>query len=73
MLQQSQHQIAQRAGADRRCGLDRREAYDLEYFLHGGFERRTYSEKRESNEHRADWVQTSPWSSSLAVCGSLSG
>ena len=63
MYQQSKHLKTQRAGVDRRCGLDRRIAYDLEYFVRGGLERRTQTEKREYKERRADWVKSSPWSS----------
>ena len=60
---QSQHLMAGRAGTDRRSGLDRRVVYDLEYFERGGFERRTYSERREFIECRSRCVRISPWSS----------
>ena len=51
---------------DRRCGEDRRQAYDLDYFPGGGIERRSGRERRLNGERRNGWVRVSPWSS---VCG----
>jgi hypothetical protein len=50
---------------DRRCGDDRREAYELDYFAHGGIERRKGMERRQEDERRDQYVQTSQWSSVL--------
>lgn len=48
---------------DRRSGDDRREAYDLDYFLGGGSERRSGEERRRRGERRNGWARVSPWSS----------
>jgi hypothetical protein len=48
---------------DRRCGDDRREAYELGYFSHGGVERRRGVESRTKDERRDKHVRTSQWSS----------
>ena len=48
---------------DRRSGEDRREAYDLDYFLDGGEERREGTERRQFDERREDCFRVSQWSS----------
>jgi len=48
---------------DRRCGDDRREAYELGYFAQGGIERRRGVESRTKDERRDKYVRTSQWSS----------
>ena len=48
---------------DRRSGKDRRGAYDLEYSLKGGVERRSGIERRSGNERRKGWLMVSEWSS----------
>lgn len=48
---------------DRRCGDDRREAYELGYFAQGGIERRKGMERRQKDERRDQYVQISQWSS----------
>jgi hypothetical protein len=53
----------QRAGIDRRCGEDRRKAHDVDYFLNGGVERRSWKERRAPGEWREGWVRVSEWSS----------
>ncbi len=55
-----------RAFFDRRSGQDRRKAYNIDYFLEGGVERRTNAkgERRDQeNDRRRDWIKISPWSS----------
>lgn len=49
--------------ADRRCGDDRREAYDLDYFQEGGAERRRGVERRRPAERRDSCMRVSQWSS----------
>ena len=51
---------------DRRCGDDRRGAYELGYFAQGGIERRKVMERRQKDERRDQYVQTSQWSSVFA-------
>ena len=51
---------------DRRCGDDRREAYELGYFAQGGIERRKGMERRQKEERRDQYVQISQWSSVCA-------
>ena len=48
---------------DRRSGEDRRIAYDLDYFLDGGEERRSSLERRGASERRDDCQRVSQWSS----------
>jgi hypothetical protein len=48
---------------DRRSGDDRREAYELDYFTHGGVERRNGIDCRQKGERRAKCVNVSEWSS----------
>lgn len=48
---------------DRRSGEDRREAYDLDYFLNGGAERREAKERRDRHERRHGCIRVSEWSS----------
>jgi hypothetical protein len=52
-----------RSGVDRRSGEDRRQAYDLDYFLRGGTERRHWVERRWRKEMRRGWIRVSKWSS----------
>lgn len=51
---------------DRRSGQDRRKAYNIDYFLEGGVERRTNAQGERRNgekDRRKDWIKISPWSS----------
>ena len=51
---------------DRRSGQDRRKAYNIDYFLDGGTERRNSStgdRRTEGRDRRKDWIKISPWSS----------
>ncbi len=51
---------------DRRSGQDRRNSYNLDYFVDGGGERRNSSgaERRdEDKDRRKEWIKISPWSS----------
>jgi predicted Zn finger-like uncharacterized protein len=48
---------------DRRSGNDRREAYELGYFAHGGIEKRKGIERRQEDERRDHHVRISQWSS----------
>lgn len=50
---------------DRRSGKDRRQSYDLNYFLDGGVERRKQVEDRRQPflERRKGWVRINPWRS----------
>ena len=55
-----------RAFFDRRSGQDRRKAYNIDYFLEGGLERRsiTNGDRRDSSrDRRKDWIKISRWSS----------
>jgi hypothetical protein len=52
-----------RSSIDRRGIEDSREAYSLDYFMDGGDERRTYTERRRSEERRMDWYRVSKWCS----------
>jgi hypothetical protein len=59
----------ERSGIDRRSGKDRRDAYDLDYFLKGGKERRRWVERRWRKELRKGWIRISRWSSvDLSSC-----
>ncbi len=55
--------VIERSGPDRRSGLDRRQAYDIRYFQHGGIEYRCHPERRISRELRMEWVRITQWSS----------
>jgi len=48
---------------DRRCGYDRREVYELDYFEQGGIERRKKRESRTKDERRWVCTRVSEWSS----------
>jgi hypothetical protein len=52
-----------RSAIDRRSGADRREAHNLDYFLKGGVERRSWKERRSERERRAGWVRAGKWNS----------
>ena len=55
-----------RAFFDRRSGQDRRNTYNIDYFLEGGGERRKSSgaERRaEDKDRRKEWIKISPRSS----------
>ena len=55
-----------RAFFDRRSGQDRRKAYNIDYFLEGGIERRNSAggERRDiEKDRRKDWIKISRWSS----------
>ena len=54
----------ERSGLDRRAGDERRQMYDLNYFLErGGIERRERGDRRRNGEKRAGWVRVTQWSS----------
>jgi hypothetical protein len=46
---------------DRRSGRERRKAYNLDYFLNGGVERRNRNDRRSGIERRAAWVRVGKW------------
>ena len=46
---------------DRRSGENRRAVYDIDYFLNGGVERRTWKERRSPLERRSGWFRVSEW------------
>ena len=46
---------------DRRSLKGRRRAYDLEYSLNGGTERRIGEERRTEVERREGWIRMSDW------------
>ena len=48
---------------DRRSGDDRRKHYDLDFFEHGGVERRRGIEARQKRDRRAQCVKVGEWSS----------
>ena len=50
---------------DRRCGHDRRRVHNLDYFLKGGIERRTWKERRSNLERRRGWLRVEDWYSVL--------
>ena len=52
-----------RSGIDRRSGDDRRTAYDMNYFLRGGRERRQWVDRRWRKEMRKGWIRIGKWSS----------
>ena len=52
-----------RSGMDRRSGEERREVYDLDYFLEGGSERRQFVDRRGDEELREGWVRVNKWAS----------
>ena len=54
-----------RSPIDRRSGDDRRKAYDMNYFLSGGVERRNWKEERSRDERRRDCVRVSDF---VSVC-----
>jgi len=52
-----------RYSIDRRFENDKRNVYDLNYFLDGGAERRQGRERRGIAERRVGWVKTDDWKS----------
>ncbi|MFH1983618.1 MAG: hypothetical protein ABIL58_17385 [Pseudomonadota bacterium] len=50
---------------DRRSGKDRRQSYDLDYFISGGVERRRQVKERRLpfKERRRGWIRINPWRS----------
>jgi len=48
---------------DRRCGDDRREVYDSDYFENAGLERRRKKDRRKEEERRAGCVKSGKWTS----------
>ena len=48
---------------DRRFVGERRRMYNLDYFLKGGVERRSWKERRKQDERREGWMRISKWSS----------
>ncbi len=58
--------MEKRTYLDRRCGEDRREVYDLDYFADGGTERRHPVRRRKAeSERRIGWVRVEGWWSSV--------
>ena len=51
---------------DRRSAEDRRQHYDLNYFLSGGVERGNKKERRQQGERRSNFIKVSEWSSVYA-------
>jgi hypothetical protein len=51
----------ERAPLDRRSEMDRRNVYDLDYFLTGGEERRMPNNRRAYKERRGDWLRIGKW------------
>jgi hypothetical protein len=47
---------------DRRLGDDRRKINNLEFFEHGGIERRSWVESRQDENHSVQSVNGSQWS-----------
>ena len=52
-----------RSPLDRRSGEDKRDRYNLDYFMDGGQERRKGKERRQSEERRSSWVRVYRWCS----------
>ena len=52
---------------DRRCGEDRRQVYNADYFQNGGLERRSGKERRRPYERRKNCTRVSKWSSICSV------
>ena len=51
---------------DRRSGQDRRNTYNIDYFLEGGAERRNSpasGRRAKKKDRRKDWIKISRWSS----------
>ena len=48
---------------DRRSEADRRKVHNLDYFLSGGVERRSWKERRLQSERRAEWMRVGDWNS----------
>jgi hypothetical protein len=48
---------------DRRCGEERREIYNADYFENGGVERRSGKDRRQQGERRKSYIRVSKWSS----------
>ena len=60
---ESAKETVKRRAFDRRCGEDKRIRYNLDYFTHGGAERRKGKERRQSGERRRSWVRVYKWCS----------
>lgn len=54
---------AKRSAFDRRSGEDKRMRYNLDYFMHGGRERRNGKERRQTGERRSGWARVYKWCS----------
>ena len=54
---------SKRYGVDRRIDDDKRQVYDLNYFIAGGRERRRGKERRDIRERRVGWVKADDWRS----------
>ena len=53
---------SKRSFVDRRCGEDKRESHNLDYFENNGIEKRKYQERRTPGERRqSDWVRVGKW------------
>lgn len=50
-----------RSPIDRRSGVERRKAHNLDYFIGGGPERRDWKERRSKVERRKDWIRVCEW------------
>ena len=55
--------VIEREAIDRRSVVDRRVAYDLDYFQSGGIERRKVKDRRSQAERRNGWIRISRWTS----------
>ena len=55
--------VIERTSVDRRSVVDRRVAYNLDYFQIGGLERRKGKERRLQLERRDGWIRILMWTS----------
>ena len=60
---ESAKQTIKRSVFDRRSGEDKRNRYNLDYFMDGGEERRNGKERRKAGERRSGWVRVYKWCS----------
>ena len=59
----STKQAIKRSVFDRRSGEDKRNRYNLDYFIDGGQERRNGNERRQTGERRRGWMRVYKWCS----------
>ncbi|MGD2099910.1 MAG: hypothetical protein PVG35_20230 [Desulfobacterales bacterium] len=60
---ESAKQATKRSAFDRRSGEDKRNRYNLDYFMDGGEERRDGKERRQTGERRSGWMRVYKWCS----------